>query len=100
MTNEYFIRAHFDIDCKWKHDNNPPNYRVFINDQLITERTWIWTDSYLSEMLQLNLPKGQYQMQVVPVGNSKGKFYVSNNRMELGPARWLADNIIEVYGEI
>ena len=34
-----FVKAMFDIDCEWS--DTQPAYRVFVNDELFTERTWV-----------------------------------------------------------
>ena len=52
MTKQ-FVRLLSDIYCDW--EGLPPIYRVFVNDELFAERTWIWQDSsiYLEELLQI-----------------------------------------------
>ena len=57
-----FVKAHFDLYCDW--EGLPPSYRVYVNDELFAERTYIWTDQYLNEMLQISAPPGRYQVRV------------------------------------
>ena len=36
-----------------------PKYRLYVNDDLITERTWIWDiDTFIEENLQVEVPLG------------------------------------------
>ena len=41
-----------DVSVDWQGD--PPNYRVYVGDEMFTERTWIWQEQYLEEMLVVN----------------------------------------------
>ena len=50
MTKK-FVRVVSDVYCTW--EGLAPTYRVYVNDELFTERTWIWTQDYLEEMLQI-----------------------------------------------
>ncbi len=39
-----------------EHENN--RYRLYVNDDLITERTWIWNlDTYVEEELLVDVPE-------------------------------------------
>ena len=96
--NKQFIKVHFNIDCKWKA-GPPPAYRVFVNDELFTERTWIWKDYYINEMLQIEAEPGQYRVRVEAVQPVGGKFKVRNYSIEHGPAQWIDDGILEIKNE-
>ena len=52
-----FVKAVFDIDCEWS--GTQPVYRVFVNNELFTERTWLWQDAYLEEIIQIQAQPGQ-----------------------------------------
>jgi hypothetical protein len=82
-----YVRAVFDIDCDW--EGLPPVYRVYVNDELFTERTWIWTDQHLQEILQIQAEPGKYAVRVESVGPSLSQFRVWNHRIEHGPATWI-----------
>jgi hypothetical protein len=93
-----FVRAVFDIDCDW--EGLPPVYRVFVNDELFTERTWIWTDQHLQEILQIQAVPGRYRVRVESVGPSLSQFRVWNHRIEHGPAAWVKKaSHIDIYHE-
>jgi hypothetical protein len=89
-----FVKVKFDIFCDW--EGAPPIYRVFVNDELFTERTYIWHDVYLAEMLQIQAPPGQYKIQVKSAGPIKTKFKVRNRRIEAGPGVWIDDETLEI----
>jgi hypothetical protein len=67
-------------------------YRIFVNDELFAERTWVWTDHYLTEMLQISAPPGDYHVTVQAVGPQLAQFTVTNHRVEHGPAEWVKKN--------
>ena len=90
MDNTVFVKALFDIDCDW--EGLSPVYRIFVNDELFAERTWVWTDHYLTEMLQISAPPGDYRVTVEAVGPQLAQFRVTNHRVEHGPAEWVKKN--------
>lgn len=89
-----FVKALFDLDCEW--EGLPPDYRIYVNDELFAERTWRWTDCYLQEMLQIQAPPGHYKISLQAVGANLAKFKQSNFRVEYGPARWIDDQWLEI----
>ena len=89
-----FVKAFFDIDCQW--EGIPPIYRVYFAGELFTERTWIWSDQYLTEMLQIQAPPGLYDVIIESVGPLPVTFQLRNHRIEDGPARWLDHNRLEI----
>ena len=90
---------------------HPFRYRVYVKDELFTERTWIWqdvyfmdnnqsvwqdidiTDIYLEEMLPISAPPGIYPVKFELVNPERGKIQVRNYRVT-GPAR-----IIDYQGQ-
>ena len=92
-----FVKVKFDIFCDW--EGTPPVYRVFVNDELFVERTYIWHDVYLVEMLQIQAPLGQYKIRVKSAGPVKTKFKVRNRRIETGPGVWVDDETLEITHE-
>jgi len=89
-----FIKAVFDIDCEW--EGLEPAYRIYVNDELFTERTWIWTDSYLEEILQIQAVPGKYQIRLEPVAPTLAQFTTSNHRIEYGSGSWIDDTTLEI----
>lgn len=86
-TTRYFVQAVFELDCKWSHD--APCYRIYVNDDLFTERTWqLENHLCLEQILQINAPAGKYVVRIESVGSTAAEFSTKNHRVELGPARW------------
>ena len=93
-----FVKVLLDIHCKRKGEQSPA-YRVFVNDELFSERTFIWRDQYLTEMLQISAEPGVYQVRVEAVQPLRGKFRIHNYQIEHGPAQWISDGILEIKNE-
>jgi len=74
------VRA--DVSVDWQGD--PPNYRVFVGQEMFTERTWIWREEYLEEILPIYAPPGEYELRWELVPPSQGKIAVTNIRIEHG----------------
>ena len=87
-----FVRLLADVHCKWQ--GLSPIYRAYVNDELFAERTWIWTDRYLEESIQINAPPGEYQVRYELVNPEHAAIKVRNLRIETGPA------IITRYGQV
>ena len=79
-----FVIAVADVNCNWTGE--PPRYRCYINDELFTERTWIWDDIYLEEQLQIQAPSGTYTIRYELVDAEHAKLKVKNYRITTGPA--------------
>jgi hypothetical protein len=92
-----FVKALFDLDCTW--EGLPPVYRIYVEDELFAERTWIWTDSYLTEMLQIQAPPVTYNIRIEPVRPCLANFHLDNFRIAYGPGRWLSKDKIEIQEE-
>ena len=59
--NKIFVRVLSDIDCDW--EGLSPIYRLYVNDELFSERTWIWPDNSLQEVIQVEGPPGEYTLR-------------------------------------
>jgi hypothetical protein len=90
----HYVRILCDIHCKF--DERGTRYRIFVNDELFTERTWIWTDRYLEESLQIDARPGLYPIRFELVEPDVGKLKVKNLRVDHGPAVLHKDNILEI----
>lgn len=76
MINK-FVQVSFDLHCDWK--KTPPTYRVYVNHELFTERTYIWGGTrYLTENLQVNAPPGKYVIRVDNLGDPECQFKIRN----------------------
>ena len=77
---EVVVRA--DVSVDWQGD--PPNYRVYVGGEMFTERTWIWREQDLEEMLVINAPAGKYNLRWDLVPPAQGKIEVTNIRIVHG----------------
>ena len=71
-----------DVSVTWQGD--PPNYRVYVGNELFTERTWIWQEQYLEEMLVVNALPGKYNLRWELVPPAQGTIEVKNVRIKHG----------------
>ena len=86
-----FVKAVFDINCKIfnhaKKNSITPVYRVFVNDELFTERTWAWKDDfYLREEIQINADPGEYNIRYELVPPNLAKLLVTRPVVNYGSA--------------
>jgi hypothetical protein len=58
---------------------------VFVNDELFSERTWIWQDAYLEELLQIEAEPGDYTLRWELVPPHLAEITVKNVHVEYGP---------------
>ena len=88
-----FTKIEFDLHCEWK--THPPAYRLYVNNEMFTERTYIWGGTqYLTEMIQLEAPPGTYAIRIENLGS--GKFKMRNLKCVLGNAQILDNKTFEV----
>ena len=99
MQTQY-VRVVCDISGRC---SQPARYRVYVNEELFSERTWIWKDIYLEESLQIQAPFGAYLLRFENVDPDCGNFKMRNVRVQEGPGRikTFDDKIyIEVHDEM
>ena len=90
-----FVKVVFDLHA----DRIQPDsrYRIYLEDELLTERTWRWDDkTYLEEMLQIKAEPGLYKVSLEKALPTKTRFTVKNMRVELGDARIKDDDMLEI----
>jgi len=73
-----------DVYCDWQ--DQPPVYRLFVNDELFTERTYIWQQQYLEELIPIYAKPGKYRIRYELVPPSEGTITVKNMQIAQGPA--------------
>lgn len=59
-----------DVYASWA--DTPPRYRVYVDNELMTERDFIWPghDIYIRENIMVNLQPGTHSLKVEQVGNN------------------------------
>ena len=89
-----FVQILCDVNIgNWEGDTR---YRAYVNGELFTERTWVWNNFYLEEMLQIEAKPGRYKIEYELVQPCSGRLKVRNIRVAKGPAIMLGKNIVEV----
>ena len=83
MSKKY-VCVTANIHCEWEGLN--PVFRIFVNDELFSERTWRWTDSYLEESLQICSEPGEYTVRYEIVPPHLAVLTVESFRVASGPA--------------
>lgn len=89
-----FVQVLCDIDCDW--EGLPPNYRVYVNDELFAERTWVWTDERLEELLQISAEPGEYTITYELVPPHLATLKVLGVRIEDGPAKIISSQTFKI----
>jgi hypothetical protein len=95
--NKKFVRVLSDIHCDW--EGLDPVYRVYVNEELFAERTWIWNNEYLEELLQINAEPGDYHIRYELVPPHLATLRVANMRVELGDAEMAGSNLLRIHNE-
>ena len=80
--NRQSVVVRADVSLEWQGD--PPNYRIYVGNEMFTERTWIWQEQYLEEMLVVNAPPGKNNLRWELVPPAQGTIEVKNVRIEHG----------------
>ena len=89
-----FVIAKCDVYCKW---TGPfPRYRCYVNDELFSERTWIWRDVYLEESLQIQAVPGRYTIRVELLDTEHASIKVRNLRVDTGPGQIGRDGLLHI----
>jgi len=84
-----FVRILSNIDCEW--EGISPIYRLYINNELFTERTWVWTDSALEENLQVEAEPGVYEVRYELLSPNLAQLKIGSLSVDFGPAEILDD---------
>ena len=92
--SRHYVQVLCDVKCTW--EGLPPVYRVYVNDELFTERTWTWDDNYyLEEMIQIEAEPGNYEIRYEVVSPGLVQLRTENMRVDFGPAT-AKGNIIRI----
>jgi hypothetical protein len=93
----HFVKVLFDVHCEWQ--GQAPYYRVYVNDEMFTERTYNFTDAYLQEMLQIEAPEGNYHIRCEIVPPSIARLRVENMHVDFGPGS-IKGNTLRIQNEM
>jgi len=82
MSREHVL-VKCDVYCDWK--GTPPVYRLYVGDELFVERTYIWQEQYLEELIPVYAEPGKYEIRYELVSPSQAQLTVKNMRVDQGP---------------
>lgn len=68
-----------DLHCAW--DQEPPAYRIYVDDDLLTERTyrWINPEQYICEFMTVRVVPGMHSLRVEAVNPAYQEKFILNN---------------------
>ena len=87
---KHFVCILSKVDCEW--EGLSPVYRLYVNDELFAERTWIWTDSALEENLQVEAEPGIYEVRYELLSPNLAQLKIGELSVGLGSAE-IIDNM-------
>lgn len=72
------FKVQFDLMCDKTVDSVP--YRVYIDDELMTERDYIWdnTEKYVRENCPIFVERGVHELRIENLKPNDGAFYINN----------------------
>lgn len=78
MTFRRHGELQFNVHCYY--EGKPPSYRIYVDDDLITERTFIWDTNrnYIEEHVIIDAPVGQHVLKVENITPELGTIVVEN----------------------
>ena len=82
MTQQ-FVRVVADVHCDCAPDQLPI-YRLFVDNELFTERTWIWNNMYLEEIIPIEAEPGDYTIRY-ELAHGQANLHIENIRVDFGP---------------
>jgi len=83
-----FVQVACNVHVEWS-GLRAPSYRLYVNNELFTERTWRWRNVALDELIQLEVPAGKYKIIYELLDKKDAVIKVENMRVIKGPARIL-----------
>ena len=85
------VQVHCDVYCKW--NGSDTRYRLYVNDELFTERSWIWNgkDYYLEEVVTIEALPGLYKIKYELLAPTDSKLKIKNMRVTTKNAAILED---------
>lgn len=91
------VQVSYDVHCDWS--GPPPRYRLYVENELFTERTFGFVQSYLMEVIPIDAEPGDYVIKYEVI-DSNGHIAATNPRVLSGPAEFIAHNIVRIKHEV
>lgn len=89
-----YVKVKVDIHCDW--EGLAPIYRLYVDDELFSERTFIWQNQHLEEVLQIKAEAGVHRIKLEKVGPNLADFQLSNWAIVEGNAFYIGENEIVI----
>ncbi len=93
----HYVLVLCEVHCKW--DLLPPRYRLYIDEELFAERTWIWHGKYLEEAIQIQAPAGKYLIRFELLDTTTAQLKIKNIRVDHGNAVVHKGGMVEIFNE-
>lgn len=90
------VQISYDVHCDWA--GSPPRYRLYVEGELFTERTFNFVQSYLNEVIPITAVPGDYVVRYEMI-DSNGHIAVDNPQVISGPAEFVAHNVVRIRNE-
>jgi hypothetical protein len=87
------VQFEYEVHCDWT--GTPPVYRLYVNDELFTERTYIWNNKYLEEVVSIEALPGDYVVRYELHGN--GKLTATNPKVTIGTAEFINNTTLRIH---
>lgn len=67
-----------DVWCKWQ--DLPPVYRIYVDEELLTERDFVWETSrhYITEHIEVYLDPGWHELKIINCNPDRAEFIPNN----------------------
>ncbi len=89
------VQISYDVHCDWS--GPPPRYRLWVDHELFTERTFNFVQSYLEEIIPIDAVPGDYVIKYEII-DSNGHISAHNPKVISGPAEFVAHNVVRIRG--
>lgn len=89
------VQIQYDVFCDWQ--KSPPVYRLYVNNELFTERSFVWSDRYLEEVIAIDAAPGDYEIQYELIGN--GTLTATNPQVNHGSAEFVNMTTLRIIDE-
>lgn len=86
-------------DVHVTYSGNHPVYRLYVGDELFTERTWIWTENFLREQIVLEAPYGVYPIHYELLPHPDAQLEIKNPKIVSGSAKFRKHLRLEIHDE-
>ena len=91
--NRQAVVVRADVSVEWQGD--PPNYRVYVGSEMFTERTFIWQDKYLVEIIPIVAEPGDYIITYELHG--AGQLTATNPQILNGSAEFVNQTTLRIH---